>query len=125
MNQKGFTLLEVMITMVIFGIVAASMASAFAAQAWFNTRSESRSEAVAAAQQVLDQLRFEDPASLPESGSDDPVDVTVGNHTYQVVVSYCTVPSFCTTANNRHIQVDVSYYDTVRYSVQTVFTRLQ
>ncbi len=124
-REKGFSMLEVLISMIIFGIVLAGAAPAFIAYLKLNTLSELRSGAAVAGQLKLDELRFEDPTSLPNSGSVGPETITVGDRTYDVTTSYCDEASYCITNNNRHITIDVEYNGTNQYSIQTVFTKLR
>lgn len=125
MNHRGFTLIEVMIAVAIFGLVIAGMAPAFAAHIRFNTESELRSNAIAAAQHTLDELRFEDVTSMPSSGSVGPTNVVVGDKTFQVVRTFCGTASYCTSNRIRHIRVEVSYRERVIYGIETVYTDLE
>ena len=123
--NKGFTLLEVLFSLAIFTIVIAGIPNFFNTQAQLNERSEIRTEAIAAAKIQLDALRLEDPASLPSSGSDDPIEIEIDNKTFDVITHYCENASFCDTNRNRHIRIEVEYKDEVRYEVETVFTQLR
>ena len=121
----GFTMLELMVTLSILGIVMIYVAPAFTAQLQFNTQSEIKTGAMAAGQQILDELRIVDPTTMPASGSDAPVDVTISNRTFSVVTSYCQNASYCVSNNTRHLTVGVSYRGVEQFSVQTVYTRLR
>jgi type II secretory pathway pseudopilin PulG len=123
--ECGFSLLEALFAVTLLGIVAMAISRAFVAQARANTQSEIRSEAVQAAQQVLDRLRTVDPASLPASGSQTPENIVVGNRTYSVVVAYCLESAFCSAATTRHIRATVNYRSVKRYEVDTVFAQLR
>ena len=85
--------------------------------------SEERSNALAAAQEVIEALRHKDPASLPSSGSSALQAVTVGAHEYEVLTHYCQKPTYC-DADSRHIVVEVSFAGKDVYAIETVFTRL-
>ena len=124
-SSEGFTLLEVLVSMVIFAIASAAMAQSFLTHLTMNNRSERRSEAIASAQQVLDQIRTEDPTSLPVSGSVAPVTVVMGPRTYTVTATYCGENTFCTSNNIRHIGIQVAYRNTVIYEVETVYSQLR
>jgi prepilin-type N-terminal cleavage/methylation domain-containing protein len=124
-NSKGFSLIEVMASLSIFAIVMAGAVPAFILNLKYNTLSELRSSAAIAAQLKLGQLRFEDPQDMPSSGTSASEDVEVGSKTFQVTTSYCANATYCTTINNRHITVNVSYHGNEQYSVQTVFTKLR
>jgi prepilin-type N-terminal cleavage/methylation domain-containing protein len=124
MRRAGFTLVEVLIAMAILSIAVTGIAPIFMTHLQINTTSGVRSGAVAAAQQKLDALRLVDPATMPLTGSSAPEDVTVGGRTYQVTTTYCAMGSFC-NAESRYIQVEVSYREKTRYTVDTVFTQLR
>jgi prepilin-type N-terminal cleavage/methylation domain-containing protein len=123
MNEKGFTLLEALVSLGILGITLVAMLPAFQSFMDANSVSEERSNAVAAAQVVIESLRHKDPASLPASGSSPVQAVTVGQHEYEILTHYCQNPSYC-DADSRHIVVEVSFAGKDVYTVETVFTRL-
>jgi prepilin-type N-terminal cleavage/methylation domain-containing protein len=124
MNERGFTLLEALISLAILGIVLVALVPTFQTFLNANTLSEERSNAVAAAQRVMEVLRHQDPASLPSSGSSAIQAVSVGEHEYEVVTHYCQESKYCGT-DIRHIVVEVSFAAKVVYTVETVFTRLR
>lgn len=124
-KDKAFTLLEVMVAMMILGLVAAGMAPVFINHLKTNTRAELKTESIAVAQQVLDELRSQDPTNFPMSGSDAPILVDGGSRSYTVIVSYCKVTSYCASANTRHIEVAVRYMGSTIYEVETVYTKLK
>jgi prepilin-type N-terminal cleavage/methylation domain-containing protein len=123
MNSKGFTLLEALVSLGILGVTLAAILPAFQALMDANSLSEERSNALAAAQEVMEGLRHEDPASLPSSGSSAVQAVTVGAHEYEVVTHYCRDTTYC-GADSRHIVVEVSFAGKDVYEIETVFTRL-
>lgn len=125
MSEKGFTLIELMASLLIFSVVALGLGSSFSQHMTMNHIGEVRSMAAQAAQQVLDGIRYEDPATLPESGTGPVVDVTIGNKTFSVTPYYCEAPEYCATQNVRHITVRVQYRNVQQYEVQTVFTQLR
>jgi type II secretion system protein I len=122
--QKGFTLLEVLVSLSIFSIVSAGMAKSFAFQLSTNSRNERKSAAILAAQQVLDDLRSRDPNTFPTSGSNTQT-VSIGERDFSVVTSYCSVSSYCTSTNIRHLKVDVNLLGETQYSVSTVYAQLR
>ena len=124
-RNRGFTLLEVLVSLVIFSLASAAMATSFLTHLQRNNQTERRSEAIAAAQQILDQIRTEEPTALPNSGSDSPVDITMGNRTYAVTATYCSDPTYCTSNNIRHIRVTVDYRDETIYEVETIYAQLR
>ena len=126
-RTAGFTILEVLLALTLFSLVATSMTSAFLKMMRANTTSEQQSGAVAAAQLVLDRLRLQDPADMPESGSADPEAIDVGDRTYDVVVEYCPEETYCTSNSVRHIRVTavLSTDESLTYTVDTVYAQLQ
>ena len=124
MNEKGVTLIEALVAVAIIGIAISSVAPAFIVQMDTNTRNEERTEAAALAAQVMETLRHEDPADMPNGGSSDPESVTVGHRTYEVVVQYCNEPSYC-GPGSRHIVTEVSLDGETLYTTETVYTALQ
>jgi hypothetical protein len=89
-----------------------------------NSLSEERSNAVAAAQQVMEELRQFDPGSLPSSGSSAVQTIAVGNHEYEVTAYYCREAAYCTSAA-RHIVLEVNFGGQTVYTVETVYTQLR
>ncbi len=124
-NEQGFTLIEVMIAMIIYLLILASMLPVFVSFTRLNTLTEIRTEAASAGAFVLDQLRLLDPITMPASGSDPAENIVVGTRTYSVVTSYCSDVTYCNTNNNRHILIQASYKGQVFYEVETVFTQLR
>lgn len=123
-KQTGFSLMEVMASLMIFSVVLAGMGPAFVAHTRHNTQSELRIEAIAAAEQVIDNLRFTDPTQLPTTGTTSQ-NISIGNRSYSTVTSYCLNTQYCASASNRHITVAVSYRNDPIFSTQTVFTQLR
>ena len=124
MNSRGFTLLEALVAMAILGIALAGLVPSFQSFMDANSLSEQRSNAVAAAQEVMEGLRQLDPSGLPSTGNSSVQAVTVGNHEYEVVATYCVETSYCSSAA-RHIVLEVSFAGKTVYTVESVFTRLQ
>ncbi len=124
-TQRGFTLIEVMISLLIFSVVLGGMAPAFVSQLKSNSRSQIRTEAIAVSQQVMDSLRLQNPSTLPVSGSSSPEIITFGNRSYSAVAFYCEATAYCTTANNRHITVRVSHNNVQVFETQSVYTQLR
>jgi prepilin-type N-terminal cleavage/methylation domain-containing protein len=124
MSSKGFTLLESLISLGILSITLVSMLPAFQTFMDANTLSEERSNALAAAQEVMEALRHEDPSSLPTSGSSAIQAVQVGSQEYEVVTHYCLNGTYC-GSDIRHITVEVSFAGKSVYTIETVFTRLR
>ncbi len=124
-NEKGFTLVEVLAALVIFGLIVAGMGPIFLQQLKHNHTSEIKTEAMGAAQIVLDRIRTVDPATLPTSGNGTAQSVTVGTRTFTVTPSYCENAGFCTSASVRHIRVRVLYKNSLVFTTQTVYAQLR
>lgn len=122
--EGGFTLFEVLIAFTLFSLVAGVMAPTFVSQLKFTHSAEVRTGAYAAGAQVLDDLRVQNPETMPTTGTDATRTVVAGKHTFEVTVSYCPVTTYC-TARSRQITAAVSYNNQEVYSVTTVFTRLR
>jgi prepilin-type N-terminal cleavage/methylation domain-containing protein len=124
MNEKGFSLVESLCAMGILSIALLGVVPTFHVLMQVDTLSEERSNAVAAAQQVMEGLRQQLPSSLPTSGASAIQNVSVGKRVYAVRALYCTKASYC-TADTRHLVLEVSYGGRNVYIVETVYTRLQ
>ena len=123
-RSSGFTLMEILFALALFGLCSSALFPAFIEHIRFNNFSEVRSASYAAAQVVLDELRLQDPALMPESGTLDPVAVPIGSRTFSVTVSYCEDETYC-AAETRHLTVRVAYRNEQIYEVETVYTRLR
>lgn len=124
-NNQGFSLLEVLAALSIFGLLAAGMGPIFMQQLSHNRLAEVKTEAMGAAQIVLDRIRTQDPATLPSTGSGSAQSVVVGARTYSVTPSYCEDNSFCTSSNVRHVRVRVHYNGQQVFVTQTVYAQLR
>ena len=124
MSERGFSLVEALCALALLGIALIGVIPTFQVLVNVDTLSEQRSNAVAAAQQVMEALRQQSPSSLPTSGASAVQHVSVGDHDYEVTAHYCTNPTFC-TADMRHVVLDVSFGGRNVYIVETVYTRLQ
>jgi prepilin-type N-terminal cleavage/methylation domain-containing protein len=124
-RESGFTLVEVLAALAIFGLLAAGMGPIFLQQLKHNRLAELTTEGMGAAQIVLDRLRTQDPATLPATGTGAPQTLLVGTHTYTVTPSYCENTSFCTSTTVRHITVRVTYAGQQVFQTQTVYAQLR
>lgn len=124
MSERGLTLVEALVAMAIMGIVLAGVTPLFMTYLNANTLNEERSGAMAAAQQVLERLRAQDPADLPSSGTSAAQALTIGGRTYQATTRYCVTAAYCDTAS-RHVVVEVTYRGTRIFQAETVFTQLR
>lgn len=124
MSCRGFTLVESLVAMAIIGLIAVAIVPAFLTQLDSNARSEVRTGSIAAAQQILEDLRIPDPGTLPPAGAAGPVAVVVGDHVFDVVVHYCLTESYCDDAS-RHLKVEVFHKGRKTYDAETVYTQLR
>lgn len=124
-NNAGFTLIEVLASMGLFAIFATMTATAFIGNIKFNHESELKSEAIQAAQQVMDDYRTQDPTLLPTSGTVTRT-ITIGARSYTVVTTFCPSGStYCTSVNLRHLKNTVSKSGQILYEVESIFSQLQ
>jgi len=123
-NQQGFSLMEVIVSMALLGIISAGIVPGFLNYFATITTNDVRTGAVNAAQVRLDALRIANPADLPSSGSDS-VDINVGNYIFTVVTTYCLDASYCELNNTRHLHVDVNRNAETIYRVETIYTQLK
>lgn len=120
-REGGFTLVEMLLALLVLGLMMSVVLPAIGSNAAINTRSELRTQASLAAQRVLDEARTRDPVSLPMSGSAPPALVNVGGRTFQVTLSYCTVPAYC-SGSARQLRAGVSLNGADVLGVETVYT---
>jgi type II secretory pathway pseudopilin PulG len=126
-RTAGLTLIEALIAVAIVAILLAGLVPSFVNALRINTDSEVRSQAVAAAQTVLDSLRAE-PDWPPYAGGQPPVrQVDVGGRSYDVTIEYAPYVSDAgdTYDGAREVRLEVAYRDEVRYTVATVYTELR
>ena len=124
LNSSGFSLIEVMASIAIFGVVAAGMTGTFVKTQQANLSNEIKSGAMGAAQKVLDELRVSDPATLPSSGTSAAQIVTIQNRSYSVTTSYCPDSAYC-SSTMRMLRVTANYKDVKRYEVDSIYCQLQ
>lgn len=121
-NERAFSLMEVIISLGVIGIVLGGMAPVFANQVRLIKQTEILNEAALAGQKVIDDLRSQDILSLPTSGSNTTT-ITVGKRTYEVTTSFCNRESYC-DSGSRDISVNVNYNEKTFYTIETVFAAL-
>lgn len=123
-HQRGITIMESMVSMALFLIVSVGIAGGSASYMKANTVNEQKGGAIAATQQAFDKLRFQDPATLPQSGTVNTT-VTVGGRNFTVALSYCENSSYCAALSLRHITARAYYRNAKLYQVETVYAQLQ
>ncbi|MCB0332101.1 MAG: type II secretion system protein [Bdellovibrionales bacterium] len=124
-DEKGFSLFEVLVATALLGLASAGVLPSFLHHFKTISENEFRTEAIAAAQVVLDQLRTVSPASLPMSGTTSPESVNIGSHTFSVTQTYCSDASYCDATSSRFVHVSVSRQNKELYSVETIYTKLR
>ena len=123
-QQKGFSIVEVIVAMGIFLTVMSTLPTIFVTQTKFNTLSQRKSEGLVATQAVLDSLRFEKLIDLPTTGNATE-NIDINGYTYLVDVHYCLNSSYCNAQTSRHITAKTYYREDLIYEVETVFTSFE
>ena len=124
MNEKGFTMLEVLVSLTIFAIISTGLAQAYVVQLRSNTGSEIRAQGVQAVQRALDQLRTQDITALPTSGTGSAENIVVDGKTFAVTVTYCPIATYCSTSQ-RSVRARATFRNKIIYEVDTVFAQLR
>lgn len=125
-RTRGFSLLEVLTSLTIFAIAGTAFASSMMMNQGYNRLSKERTAAQFAVDQVIDDLRVQDPTTLPTHGSDPVRHVTVGTQTFDVYVTYCSLGSYCSSSSTvRTIHCEAMLKGVSRYVVDTVFAQLK
>ena len=122
-SQRGFTLVEVLVSLSIIGLLAAFLSPVFVMQSKFNTTSELKSLAVNATDRQIDLMRLTDPATMQSTGTTTST-ITVGGKAFSVKVDYCVVSSYCSSVT-RHLKFTTSYRGKTYHATETVFTQLR
>lgn len=130
-SEEGVTLVEAIISTIIFSLAVFTVVptlTQFQLQAATN---ESRANAVAISQQILDSIRLIDVQTLPTTGSltalpngDLISDISFRNNIYDATVTYCFDSTLC-DENTRQIIVQVSQDGKQIYSVETLYTKFE
>lgn len=117
-NQNGFTFIELMISVLIFGIVASGMTGSLIQNRPLNEFSAVKANGSLFAQERLEHYRSLDIASIPSTGSAT-TSVTQDGTTYTIKASFCPTnlnkcsitTSPCTLSNNarlRQVAIEVN-----------------
>lgn len=122
-NQKGFSILEVMVAVSLFSLCVTSLAASCFRFMGMNTKMEQKIVAQSVAQELLEGYRQGDPAALPSSGTTS-LDITRGSRTFQTTTQYCANAAYC-TSSARQLTVTVNYKGAQMVSLTTVFTALR
>jgi type II secretory pathway pseudopilin PulG len=147
-GEAGITLVETMVSLIIFLAVLAGLVPAYVSYRLQSIKNPVRLGAVSVSQQILDEIReVRDVNTLPNDGlaktttnpaprNTDLTNLTAYGKTYSAQVTYCeTVPinksSYC-TLNARYIAVKVfqkfnngTVSDNPVYEVSTIYTKFE
>ena len=130
-SEQGLTLIETVVALIIFLIFLGIIIPFFSNQRITTLKNEIDAGAIAVSQQVLDNLRQLDAASLPSTGTTTTLPsgeslavVSSMGRNYSARITYCAAAIYCTT-NARHIKVQVKRHGKTVYTVETAYTRLQ
>ena len=121
--NKGFTLIEVLVAITIFGIVIGSLASSSIGFTKWITTNEKRIGAIAAVQSKIEGFRDDDPSAMPTSGTVSETVISAGK-SYVLETTYCQTTAYC-TVSARHITVVAKFNGTQLFKAQTVFSQLE
>ena len=129
LEQAGTTLMEVLVSISLLGIVTTVFITSSISMSRMLSNAETKSQAVLAAQEVLESLRQEKTSNMPSSLTvASPVDINFNGRIYQVTITYCEDSQYCMSnastglLGSRHIKAEVSYNNKSFYEIETVFT---
>ncbi|HMO02070.1 MAG TPA: type II secretion system protein [Oligoflexia bacterium] len=123
-SQKGFTLIEAIVSIFLVIITAFGMGQAFVSMLKLNLASEVKSGAIFAAATVLDKIRKTNLESLPVSGLYQAEPVAVNGKEYLVETFICLNQELCSSPSIKQISLNI-YYDGLRvHNIETVYAQL-
>jgi prepilin-type N-terminal cleavage/methylation domain-containing protein len=123
-QQSGFTLLEVLVALGLFALIAGGLDPAIRSNAKRNDRMERATSAIHAAQNILDDYRSKRIRDLPTSGERPAVVVSIDQRDYHVSVFICEDNALC-DAETRRLRVVVTNRGEELYETETLFTELR
>lgn len=124
-EESGFTMLETLVSIAIFGIFSATMINTVLAFVRRINETQVQTEAVAIANRKFDELRQERPDALPSSGTVGPEAARSGEFNFQIFTTYCGTAALCPSSRTRHVRVDVRLRGRSVFDAESVFTRLR
>ena len=124
MRERGLTLVEALVALGILAVILSAVAPTFMTYLDANTLSEIRTGAMLAAEETMEQLRRQDPASLPTTGTSPLAVVHADARDFEVLTRYCVASQYCND-DSRHLMVEVSYGGRTVYTVESIFTTLR
>ena len=125
-SMRGFTLLEILVSLMIFSIASLGLGKLFAGSMSQNTRSERITSAIQVAQGVLDGYRTIDPGTLPNSTTTINTTSQVGTRVFNVATTICpTGTAYCGTTSMRELSVQVNFKGKPVHKVNVVYAQLK
>ncbi|MBW4577297.1 MAG: type II secretion system GspH family protein [Aphanothece sp. CMT-3BRIN-NPC111] len=124
-EEQGFSLLEAVVSLTLLTVCLAFSLPLFLYARLNNIRSELRTGAVIASQQILDSLRQQNPTTLPTSGNTTvfPAPTSMG-HVYNATIYYCENQAYC-GSNSRQVRVELKNNGTTIYNIEAVYTQFR
>jgi prepilin-type N-terminal cleavage/methylation domain-containing protein len=122
-TKKGLTFVEIVVSLAILGVILSFVVQSFVGYLQTNTSSEVRSQAVYLAQRELEDLRNQDPRSLPTTGQVERSQ-PYASRTYMIRRIFCAQAALC-NSGSRHIRVEVVWNGRTVYAAETVYTQLR
>lgn len=107
-GERGFTLIEAVVALVVMMIVGLGAASLFAYSTRNNSGAADRAAAIAIAQQRMERLRSVDFTDASLNAGMTTVVVTSAGRNYQVQTTICTAAACGGSATLKHITVQVT-----------------
>ena len=115
-NEKGFTLLETSIALIVMMVVTLATGSLFVYAVNYNSGSGDRSAALAIAQQRLERLRRTPYTAAPMTTASTTETVTNANRTYTVVTTICSTSDCGGSATLKIITIQVTPQSTNQWA---------
>lgn len=122
-KSNGFSVIEVMCSLGIFGVLSLGLTTSLISNLKTNTRNQVKTEALQIARMTLDNYRVSEVVNLPTTG-DVTSTQTIGNRTYDITVSFCVNDAYC-ASEMRHLIITVKGSGTTYAEIETVFTQLK
>ena len=122
-GERGSSLVEALVSILILGVVVAGIVPSFLAYTDVNTRNEIRTGAVQAGQQAMERHRLSNPTTMPTTGATSET-ITVDDRDFTATTTYCADSSLC-GANSRHLSLEVTFNGETLYKTETVYTELK
>lgn len=128
-HQQGLTLVETVVSILIFIVALSSIAPLFLSYTVSAFNNKLQTGAIAISQELMDELRQVDTSTLPSSGTHTQLPSTESIATvsylgrdYNPRIIYCENTTFCDD-NSRHIKVQVAYNGQTIYEAETIYTQ--